>query len=242
MRKIQLIGAALLALLALGAVTASAAFAETELLLSGNPIAELINVEISGELGLKDDAFLSGAVEFLCTGFFDANIEPGGKLGFIEAVLNSSKELVSAEVTRNGVKVTGDDVSCESMGSGCMTPSLLVAVDLPWHFVFMLLEGTNEYMIHLLKGGEEVGDKEPGYVAVCETLLIGNVEDYCHGLTYAALANEVGGLLAEFSNNAEISTPGACSQGNNESGLLAGDGFIKEVGELEGEHLLTVSG
>ncbi|MGH2879533.1 MAG: hypothetical protein ACRDK4_08015 [Solirubrobacteraceae bacterium] len=238
MRKIQLIGAALLALLAVGVLTASAAFAETELLLGGNPITELINVTIGGELGLRDTAFLSGAVEFLCNWFFDGMVEAGGTLGFIEAVLNSSKELMSAEVTRNGEKVTGDDVSCESMGSGCMNPALLVAVDLPWHFIFMLLEGTNEYMIHLLKGGEEAGDKEPGYVAVCETLLIGNVEDYCHGLTYAALANEAGGLLAEFSNNAEISTPIACSQGNSEADLLAGGGFIT----AEGGGALTISG
>lgn len=218
MRKIQIVGLALVAMFAFSAASATSASAVSKLLWNNGEITALllVLVEPTAELLLLEDMNAIGKPDILCSGDLDGMIESGGVLGFIEELL-----------TLAGVN-EANTVSCVSDNGTCEGAVLVTAINLPWHLEVVLIAG--RYLLHFLNGVEEPG-KEPGYITDCLTLgglLL--VEDKCEGLTYALLANEAGGLLAEFSENEEITTAANCTVGGAKQGLLFGDGFITDTG------------
>ena len=228
MRKIHTLGLMLFALLALGASTASSAFAASAFLLNGAEIKANVPATVTTNANnlLLEDMGVSPTPDILCSGSFDGTIT-GASLGVlltIEAVLmlpetGETEGLLLEETVLTKV---GDDVECEDMNNVCSAPVLLVALNLPWH-TEVELSGTT-FLLHFLSGAEEAG-KEPEYYLNCNTL-IGLIEDFCHGLTNAQLVNGTGGLEGLFSENETTTPSGTCTAGGEKEGLLFGGGLI----------------
>ena len=146
MRKIQVLGIALLALFAFGALTAmSASAANTyllaEWLLNGVAIGanETNLVEIDGTLLLEDTkAVLGSPAAVRCTGSFDGWVGPNS-LDFTTEVLNVAEEAIST------TKLTGLALECVAE-TGCETntPPLVYPVGMPWESEVELLEQSGE--------------------------------------------------------------------------------------------------
>lgn len=221
MRKIHALSLALVAVFSFAAFMVASASA-SELLANGNIISASENLEATllGTLALTD-VNASVKPEVLCEGIFDLLIE-NGTLAFVNAVLMDNGELL-AENALNlaGTSVAGDDIECEAM-SVCTNPTLVVALNLPWH-IELELSGT-AYLMHFLSGTEEAG-KEPEYNVDCNVPLIGLQEDVCDGLTLASLTEPVvGDVEAEF-NSQEAN----CQLGGALSGLLVGKALLEDT-------------
>jgi hypothetical protein len=214
MKKIQILGLALVALFAFSAASATSALAVSKFLWNNAEITALLFVKIAPTeaLLLLEDMNATGKPDVLCNGIIDGKIEAGGVSGFIEEILTS------------GGLNESNTVSCVSDNGTCEGAVLVTATNLPWHVEVELVAG--RFLLHFLT---EAG-KEPGYLTDCLTfggLIL--VEDRCEGLTNALLANEAGGLLAEFSENEEITPATKCTVGGEKQGLLLGDGFITDT-------------
>jgi len=226
MRKFQIVGLAVFAVLAFGVLSVASATAAPKLLLNGLNTTELKTAEITGELLLEDQG---QKVDILCSGIFDIDVAAGGELFEITEVLMLNKELLAETVTALGASVTGDMVECELMEGPCIGSGaeaiLVTAINLPWNVDVLLIEsGGNLYRGDILPNA---GGDGAGYVVDCETIL-GLVTDECEieGETGTVLANEGAGLLAEFSELAEITKHGNCSLGGKEKAVTVGDGLF----------------
>jgi hypothetical protein len=146
MRKIQVLGIALLALFAFGALTAmSASAANTyllaEWLLNGVAIgaSETNLVEIDGTLLLEDTkAVLGSPAAVRCTGSFDGWVGPNS-LDFITEVLNVAEESISTTPLTGLALTCVAETGCESS-----TPPLVYPVGMPWESEVELLEQSGE--------------------------------------------------------------------------------------------------
>ena len=146
MRKIQVLGVALLALFAFGALTAvSASAANTyllaEWLLSGVAIgaSETDLVEVDGTLLLEDTKGILGSpVAVRCTGSLDGWVGPNS-LDFTTEVLNAAEEEIST------TPLTGLALSCTAE-TGCETNTAppVYLLGLPWESEVELLEQPGE--------------------------------------------------------------------------------------------------
>lgn len=225
MRKFQIVGLAMFAVLAFGVLSVASATAAPKLLLNGAITGELKTAELTGELLLEDK---TEKVDLLCSGIFDINVPAGGELFEITEVLMLNKELLAENETILGVVQVGDMVECEVMEGPCEGSGaeavLVTAINLPWNVDVLLIEPENLYRGDLLPNAS--GD-EPGYIVDCETL-IGLMADECTiaGETGTILANEAGGLLSEFSAEEAISKHGNCSLGGANSAVTVGDGLF----------------
>jgi hypothetical protein len=224
MRKIQTLMFIVLAMCMLGVFVASSAFAvETlpaEYLAGGAVIPEgsslAIDVANAGTtlLLLEDMNATGGKVDILCSGLF-VGVITGPKDALINEVLN--------------LAMTEKDILCEIMSEAkgaCQgTEALVEAVNLPW-LAEPLLVGTTRFAIDLLEDGKGL----PGYATTCKTIL-GEVTDTCTGATAAEARNAGTGLEGEFQETEEITTPGSCSLGGANQGLLFGTGIITDTGD-----------
>lgn len=225
MKVFRLLGAALLAMLAFGVLTAISASAATfllaEWLLNGNPVTAELLVETTGELLLEDLKTTIGAVGVKeCSGILDGWVGPNS-LNFITEVLTLSgtavKELVAAEA-----------VTCKEETGSCPTP-LVWAENLPWESEAELMEdpaGTIFFADLLLP---KAPNTEIGWEVECMGII--PLVDSC--LTtegVAELTLEGTSLLGNFSEAFTL-LAGAklalCSQSNEESGVVEGGGVIK---------------
>jgi hypothetical protein len=254
-RKIYLLGLALLAVFASSALAATSAFAESEILLGGNAIAKLVPITITGELLLEDINF-NPKIDVMCQGIFDGMIEPGGKLAFIEELLNISGELLNEAGVLNGAG--NDMIDCLALPEAdCSGGVALVTVNLDgttlWK-VDVILEGS-AYLAHFLETAEagETNVVTPMYTVDCVAPLIGLVEDLCEGLSTARLYMQGTTLRGSFNSLAITEPFGAnsqltfCSQGGANSGLLESEkGGVPDTEESGGviaspEGALTLS-
>jgi hypothetical protein len=224
MKKIQILGLALVAVAAFSAFAATSAFAVSKFLYANAEITAELATTIEGELLLEDTkAPIKDDVK--CSGIFDGTIEAGGVLGLVLEVLMLNGELLAATVNNLALVLTeGDDIECTgSSGEAC----LVVALNLPWHTEIVLILGV--YRLDFL--ADEAG-KVPEYNTDCETIF-GLVEDICDGLSEAFLTNVVGtGVLAAFTSE---SPKTSCSLGGENSGALESltDSFVKDATQSE---------
>lgn len=225
MRKIQIVALALFAVFAFSAFVGSPAFAASKILFKGENITAALSFEIKGSL-LLEDTKAAVVADVLCTGILDGTIEPGGELGYIEALLTAAGTLVAGEGTN-------DLIECEDDKNACTNPVDVEAGNFKWHFEILLdLEPALEiFLAHFLNAAEiaasgEVGVGQPRYIVDCNTI-IGLVLDTCEGLSSTRLWNAANGeLLGSFNSLPDSNKDGAesetteCTQGGVGSGVL----------------------
>jgi hypothetical protein len=231
MKRFQLLGVAMLALLAFGAILATAASAQTfllaEWLVGGVAVATELLVETTGELLLSDTA-LKAMV--LCSGILDGWVGPNS-LDFITEVLSLSGGPIAQTV------LAQTPLLCEAQ-EGCMTsgetPNVW-AINLPWESEVELMEDGTTFFADLIL--PHSGGGNPGWTVEC-TILGVKSEDECkapEGVTELKLEGST--LLGVFSEaftelaGAKLAT---CSFAGGETGIVEGEGVEKlsETGEL----------
>jgi hypothetical protein len=234
MKRFQLMGVTLFALLAFGVLTAASASAVTfllaEWLVNGAVVSAELATETTGELLLEDSA-LKAMV--LCSGIFDGWIGPNS-LDFISEVLSLEK------VTQGGQLVMGTGITCEAQETCAGSPAPLVwAANLPWETEAELMEDEGLiYFVDLLTGA---AGKGVGYELECTVLGV-KASDECVSLPgFAELTLDSGPvLLGNFSEAFTLlaeAKEGTCTFAGGETGIVEGGGTFSLVGGGE----LTVS-
>lgn len=221
MKKLHIVGLAFAAVFALFAISASSAFAESEFLLSGQPITEPTATQSSGELELEDSkAPIVGKAKVKCSGILDGSIAAGGKLATITEVLNLSGEKVA---------LGGLALDCTSV-TGCEGLAEVWPEHLPWDATIELMTAAPIWLLHL----QPEGAGEPGYTVLCKVFGV-STEDACEGLISGEIM--MGPPLEVLFNEAVGTEKGNCTLGGTGAGIVAGSGVITANNGLE----LTVS-
>jgi hypothetical protein len=211
MKELHLIGLAIFAVLASGAITASTALAESEWLWEKEPISVQLTFEWTNEATYIDD---STGMKYLCSWVFVGPAGPG-KVGKITEIASLS---LFKEATTNlaGQKVNA--LSCTLVEKGLCTEangSLIwaIPVNLPWATEIVLDEGI---FVDRLPANA-------GYEISCNTF-IGVQTDVCTGAMGADLTNAVEGVVSEFLANDELTNPaGNCTVGGANTWLPFSD-------------------
>jgi hypothetical protein len=219
MKKIQILGLALFAVFAFGAIAAASAFAAPEWLINGAAVTELTSVETKGSLNLTDTKTALGSVTVKCEGTLDGSVGPAGGDEITE-VLNTAGV---------AIKLGGTALLCTS--SQCSGTPEVWPENLPWQTQLELVGTVIRDHIFTSTGGA------PGYTSLCTIIL--PIEDTCTGLTSSLIENmgteSPADVLGIF--NAE-SEKGNCSLGGTGTGVITGDGLITTLNGLA----LAVSG
>jgi hypothetical protein len=219
MRKIQIIGLALVAAFAVSAIAAASAFAAPEWLINGAAVTASTSVETKGSLNLTDTETALGSVTVKCEGTLDGSVGPTGTDEITE-VLNTAGV---------AIKLGGTALLCTS--SQCSGTPEVWPENLPWKTQLELVGTVIRDHIFTSTGGA------PGYTSLCTIIL--PIEDTCTGLTSSLIENmpteSPPDVLGIF--NAE-SEHGSCTQGKSTSGVITGEGLITTLNGLA----LAVSG
>jgi hypothetical protein len=231
MKKIQILGLALFAVLAFGAFAASAAFAvETpQYLVNGAVIAlgtkvnsDIISAAAQGGGGPVsiEDMNASTKPDILC--------EVENSLMWLES--NGASEIVSGEC-KNPV-----------VDSGTCGKPVVVPVNLPW--TGTLLEPTaGNYELDITQGkGLNAETEAPGWLAECEVLFV-KIDDTCTTTKgKVLLSNLADGLLqGEFMEVILAEEQANCTVGGKEQGLVVGTGVIHALNASAELQTLAVS-
>jgi len=220
MKKVNILGVSLLAVLAFCAVSAGAAFAEetAQWLVSGASIAlgTAVNVDISlHEAILLEDMNATLKPDILCTAIAKA-------LGFVYS--NGVDEIIEGECT-----------AAETMTSGvtCVAPK---PVDFPW-LTELFETAAGVFLDRLLSDGKGA----PGWEAECTAFGI-KVNDVCKTESGAppqenSTEEEV---LSTFPENPEEIELADCTVGGEDQGLLAGSLLLKAL-SANGLELLSLA-
>lgn len=229
MRKLQVIGAALVAMFAIGVLTAASAsaveFLLAEWLVGGAAVTSELTTETTGELTLEDTkAPLIGKAAVKCSGSFDGWVGPNS-LDFVSEVLNLS----GAAIT--DVLGTGTRLSCTSV-TGCSGTASVNPLDLTWQTeVELMVDGTETFFADLFT---RTGGGSFGWEVECTVLGTTQVDECTatEGVTKLLLNGST--LEGEFSE-AFTKLAGAklanCTLGGTESGVVSGKGPIKRGSE-----------
>jgi hypothetical protein len=216
MLRIQMIGLAIMAALAMSAVAAGSASAALEWLINGAPITKAKTVESLGTLQLEDHSLLSGNTKVECKGKDEGTVGPGGV------------DLIS-KITGHAGELT---VTCTFINTGNCNASpapLAMAVNLPWK-TLLLTEANGEIRDTV----ESDGNGEPGWEVKC-TVGSTVTTDTCTGTTSTGMDNVLGvGVDALFDAK---SAHAKCSIGGTGAGVVTGTDVIKNPSPTE---LLTV--
>jgi hypothetical protein len=170
MNKFKMLFAASFAVLAVGAIVASAAFAtEGEWLVEGVSISIALRAESEGEILLINYATANNLaevlVEILCSGIFVGHVGPG-TAGDVTEVLT----LAQGAVGSDNSTLTGSPVLCDVTGSkgsvtDCEVGNALAELwpaNLPWKTTNELMAGADTLTVF---SGNGAG--EPGYEVEC---------------------------------------------------------------------------
>ena len=148
MKRIHVVGLALVAMVALSAIIASTSsaavtFLLAEWLIGGEKMTAALAVEQSGELNLinTNASGLGIRVEILCTGILDGTVGPASA-GEITELLNTSKEAISLTAL-SGLAL--EMPNCTNT-KNCTEP-LVWAVGLPWKTELELMEDTTSFSL-----------------------------------------------------------------------------------------------
>jgi hypothetical protein len=160
MKKIHVLGIALIATVAFGVVGAvSASAATVEWLAGGAPISAALAVETTGSLTLGSTNGLGLGIKaaILCVGVSIGTVGPGAE-DLTTEVLNTA--------------LTSSTLSCVSVET-CEGNSELRAVDLPW--LTIIKEDSSTEFLDVVESG---GKGNPGWEIKCKTAL-GTVTETC---------------------------------------------------------------
>ncbi len=234
MKHLRLLGVALFAIFAFGAVSAVTAsaveFLLAEWLVSGSPVTSTLLVDTEGELTLSETIpIINVKISVLCSGVFDGTIGPTGEDTITELLTLTTGTLVnSTPLVEPGLLCTNTE--------NCPEP-LAWADNLPWNTLLeLMVDGTETFFIDLLfKTGGQVG-----YHLIC--MGSSGLEDLCSQTEGGSKAtNTAEGLDLEFSE-AFTTLAGLklanCEKAGTEAGTVEGLGFILLTGSSEP---LTVS-
>jgi len=231
MRKIQLLGVAMLALFAFGAftaVSASAAYLLAEWLVGGAAVTTELLSEISGELLLEDTkGALGSPAMVLCSGILDGWVGPNS-LGWISEILTLGGVAVSNTVLSGQALECTAQTACETN-----TTVLVWPIGLPSETEVELLEQTGGpfFVVSTVK-------QQGFYISSCLVLGV-SAEDECTstGGAVAELTLSGTSLVATAStaivelNGGEL---GTCKNGGSETSVTEGSGTyaVSGGGEL----------
>jgi hypothetical protein len=214
MKKIQIIGMALVAMFAFSALLASTAFAEptllAEWLINGLEVLTLTLVETTGSILLSDT---SNGSDVVCKGIFDGSVGPNGEDEITE-VLTLAEPKVQITLAA--------PLLCES-GAVCEKSATDVEVApeaLPWHTLLFLMESNNSFLDLVFSAS---------YNVKCLVLGLAITDECTATLSAGGVSNTTGGVTGAEEALAPL---GLCSIGG------AGTG---EVVPLKG-NLTTASG
>jgi hypothetical protein len=222
MLRIQVIGLAIMAALAMSALAAGSASAENWqwlLFHSESGVHLLLNkeelVETEGLVLLEDSKATGGASAVHCHGFDLGTIGPHA----LDLVLSVTAEALG---TKKSIPCTFDKVGACKSGT---TPTV-EAVHLPWHTKLFELEG---------KPHDEIlgnGAGAPGWAVTCTNILGGKTTDECTeetGKPNSPLVENDGalGVLATFQKEGGGSALGQCTIGGAGSGHVTGTVLTK---------------
>jgi hypothetical protein len=233
MRKLHVIGVALVALFAFGALTAVSASAITfllaEWLWNGSPVTTELATNSEGELLLEDTETTVGKAAVLCSGVLHGWVGPNS-LDWISEVLSLSNVAV------NTTPLAASGLACSGQ-TGCGSSGTTVwAVNLGWETEVELGEDpSGQFFILLLP---HAGGGNVGWEVECTIVGVKVVDECTTPEGVAQLSLDSTTLLANFSE-AITELAGAklanCSQsGGKETGIVEGGGEVKDTagGEL----------
>jgi hypothetical protein len=216
MLRIQMIGLAIVAVLAMGAVAAGSASAAEELphewLLNGLLIAAPVKIHSLFLVLLTDHNPPGGEVVVHCKGFNDGTVGPHE----LDLVLAVTTELLKGS---DKIPCTFDKQgACESG-----TVPLALALNLPWHTELTLFPGSE--VRDMIMGD---GNGNPGWSVTCKTIL-GTITDDCTAPLGSTRVENIagGGVLALFDKISNEKNPADCKVGGEAvrkaAGLVSGD-------------------
>lgn len=233
MKKIHVLGAALLALFAFGVMTASASAQPTFLLAlwleDGAPVEVLTDVEAtSSELELvnHDGASFGVTVRVLCSGVLHGSVGPESEDEITELLSLGGTAISKTPLSGNTLSCTNDE--------NCPEPKVWADLESPWDTEAELMEdGGETFYVDLLIDG--------AYYVECNIPILGHVSELCLAPTTAIeLTNEANGTVdALFSDTFQELAGlelGECN-GNAKVAEVNGLGFIS----LNNEKALSVS-
>jgi hypothetical protein len=223
MKKLHLIGMALVAVFAFSAVVAAAASAAPEWLVKAAAVTGALAVETKGSLLLTDlKASILGASSVEClSGSLNGTINSAGKDTVTEIVVGTGKS------TGNGL--TGGKLECKGV-KGCEGTGQVYPIGLPWT-TQLTLEGPTIFDDTTSASGKI------GYIVECSIFGIKEEDECTQALGLAAISNmtsetDVLGIVKEENT-------GECSLSKEKSGDLLGEGLITttngEALEVSGE-------
>ena len=228
MRKLHVLGVALIAVVAFGVVSAATASAVTfllaEWLVGGSAVTSTALAETTGELLIAEELTVLGVkikIAVLCSGIFVGSIGSDGADDLTE-LLNLARELIDlTPLVELGLLCTNDE--------NCPEP-LAWADNLPWLTQLeLMVDGSEEFFVDLLTAN---GNGSPGYHVVC----MGNtaLADLCTAPeSTTKVTNEAGGLNSEFSE-AFTTLAGLklanCEIAGNETGIVEGLALVTTPG------------
>ncbi len=231
MRKLQVLGVALIAVFAFGVIAVESASAAPTFLLAlwlvnkEELLAELL-FELDGELELEDNKVpLVGNAGLLCSGIFDGWAGPNS-LGYISEVLTLGGGAV------NTTALTAPGLKCTNL-LNCTEPATLWAVNLGWEWEIELMEdGGSIFFAGLLTSLN--GTKTVGWEVECSGLT-----DTCttaQGVAEITL-NAAGTAVIAIFSTAFTELAGlklaTCTLGGENTGGVRGEGeFLPDAGEL----------
>jgi hypothetical protein len=219
MKKIQIVGLALVAVFAFGALLASAASAEptllAEWLILGSPVTVLTLYEKSSGFRIGDT---SNGSSLECSSSTVGSVGPNG-----EDELTEILSLGGTTVTLSNPLLCESNAVCEKSA----TDVEVAPEDLPWHLLVFLMESNGTFLDEWISGG---------YSSSCLVLGL-RITDEC---TFTDAVGEVSNVTGGVESAEEALTPlGTCSIGG------AGTGeFVPQKGNLmtiPGGGPLTVS-
>src|ERR1700683_4363024 len=232
MTKFRILGIALVAVFAFGAVLAASASAATfllaEWLVGGAAVTTELTTEATGELLLEDTKVpLLGKAVVLCSGIFDGWVGPNS-LGWISEVLTLAGAAVSNTVLSGQALECTGQTSCETN-----TVVLVWPIGLPSETEVELLEQTGGPLFEV-----STVKNQGFYISSCLVLGI-SAEDECTstGGAVAELTLSGTSLVATAStaivelNGGEL---GTCKNGGSETSVTEGSGTyaVSGGGEL----------
>ncbi len=202
MKRVHLIGIALMAAFAMAAVAASAASAH-EWLEDGSPIASALKVNSKGTLELTDSKTTIGSVTLECTGVDVGTIGP-----------DAADKIEKVEESPLGSGKT--KIKCTSTNRSCGSPEA-EAVHLPWNTEIQTVGTETRDVI------KNSGAGVPGWAATCTVIGI-KVTDTCTAESNTALADVSPNVEAIFDAKSPKAT---CSQSGEATGSVLGVDLIE---------------